>query len=76
VVIHSVPNYSTVVGIPGRVVRARRDGADNLMYDNLEHGTLPDPEGQLIDELSRRIDQLENQVKLLADDRIIEKQGY
>ncbi len=76
VVIHSVPDYSTVVGIPGRVVRARHDAEDNLMYDNLEHGTLPDPEGQLIDELSRRIDQLENQVRMLAEDRMTEKQGY
>ena len=71
VVIHSVPAHSTVVGIPGRVVRARLDTDDNL-----EHGSLPDPEGQLIDELSRRIDQLENQVRMLAEDRMTEKQGY
>ena len=71
VVIRSVPDYSTVVGIPGRVVRARMD-----VENNLEHGALPDPEGQLIDELSRRIDQLENQVKLLSEDRMTEKQGY
>ena len=71
VVIRSVPDFSTVVGIPGRVVRARMD-----VEDNLEHGTLPDPEGQLIDDLSRRIDQLENQVKMLSEDRMTEKQGY
>jgi serine O-acetyltransferase len=63
VVIRSVPDNSTVVGIPGRVVRARMD-----MADNLEHGTLPDPEGQLIDELTRRIDQLETQVRVLSEE--------
>ncbi|MGI8743297.1 MAG: serine O-acetyltransferase [Bryobacteraceae bacterium] len=70
VVIRSVPDHSTVIGIPGRVVRARND-----VIDNLEHGKLPDPEGQLIDELTRRIEQLENQVRLLAGERLTEKQG-
>jgi serine O-acetyltransferase len=65
VVIRPVPDHSTVVGVPGRVVR-RRAGADD---DMLEHGTLPDPEGQLIEALSRRIEQLEKQVKLMADDK-------
>ncbi len=64
VVIRSVPDYSTVVGIPGRIVRARTD-----VNDNLEHGRLPDPEGQLIDELTRRIDRLEAQIKMLAEER-------
>jgi len=70
VVIRSVPDHSTVIGIPRRVVRARND-----VIDNLEHGKLPDPEGQLIDELTRRIEQLENQVRLLAGERLTEKQG-
>jgi len=65
VVIRPVPDYSTVVGIPGRVVRARIDPTDNL-----EHGTLPDPEGQLIDDLTHRIEQLEAQVKMLAEERL------
>ena len=69
VVIRSVPAYSTVVGIPGRVVRSRMDSNDNL-----EHGRLPDPEGQLIDELAKRIEQLESQVKRLAEERIEERQ--
>jgi serine O-acetyltransferase len=68
VVIRSVPDYSTVVGVPGRVVRARVDTGDYL-----EHGTLPDPEGQLIDDLSKRIEQLEAQVKLLAEERMAER---
>jgi serine O-acetyltransferase len=68
VVIRSVPDYSTVVGVPGRVVRARVDTGDYL-----EHGTLPDPEGQLIDDLTKRIEQLEAQIKLLAEDRLAER---
>jgi serine O-acetyltransferase len=65
VVIHSVPANSTVVGVPGRVTRARVDTGDNL-----EHGNLPDPEGQLIDDLTRRIEQLEEQIRLLAEERM------
>jgi serine O-acetyltransferase len=67
VVIRSVPDNSTVVGIPGRVVRSRVDAGD------LEHGTLPDPEGQLIDDLTKRIEQLEAQIKMLAEDRLAER---
>ncbi len=70
VVIRSVPDYSTVVGVPGRVVRTR-EGTDDADY--LEHGTLPDPEGQLIDDLTKRIEQLEAQIKLLAEDRLAER---
>jgi len=67
VVIRSVPDNSTVVGVPARVVRSRGDA------DNLEHGNLPDPEGQLIDELSRRIDQLEAQLRMLAEERLAQR---
>jgi serine O-acetyltransferase len=69
VVIRSVPDNSTVVGVPARVVRSRAEAADNL-----EHGNLPDPEGQLIDDLSRRIEQLEAQMRMLAEDRLAERQ--
>jgi serine O-acetyltransferase len=68
VVIRSVPEHSTVVGVPGRVVRSRADAGDYL-----EHGTLPDPEGQLIDDLTKRIEQLETQIKLLAEDRLAQR---
>jgi serine O-acetyltransferase len=70
VVIRSVPDHSTVVGVPGRVVRTRVDTGDG---DYLEHGTLPDPEGQLIDDLTKRIEQLEAQIKLLAEDRLAKR---
>jgi len=65
VVVRPVPDYSTVVGIPGRIVRSRGEAVDNL-----EHGKLPDPEGQLIDDLTRRMETLEAQLKLLASERL------
>jgi serine O-acetyltransferase len=56
-----VPDNSTVVGVPGRVVRIRAEGGP------LEHGRLPDPEGQAIDDLARRVAELEGMVRKLVD---------
>lgn len=59
VVVHPVPDNSTVVGIPGRVVRFRApEGV-------LDHGMLPDPEGQEIEELKSRVHDLEEQLKAI-----------
>jgi serine O-acetyltransferase len=66
VVVRSVPDHSTVVGVPGRVV----GGAET---EPLEHGMLPDPEGQAIDDLARRMAQLENLVRSLADEKTTTK---
>jgi serine O-acetyltransferase len=66
VVVRSVPSHSTVVGVPGRVV-----GDANADLDTLAHGTLPDPEGQAIDELTKRISELESMVRALANDKAI-----
>ena len=63
VVVRPVPDCSTVVGVPGRVV-----GDGDTEFDSLEHGKLPDPEGQAIDELSRRVAELEALVKSLANE--------
>ena len=65
VVIRSVPDSSTVVGIPGRIVRSPGN-----VNDNLEHGRLPDPEGQLIDELARRVEHLEMVLKTLSQEQL------
>jgi serine O-acetyltransferase len=54
-----VPDHSTVVGIPGRIVRQRNAEGD------LEHGQLPDPEGQEIQDLRQRVADLEQQVRAL-----------
>ena len=62
VVLKPVPPHSTVVGIPGRVVRSRTDDDQTL-----EHGQLPDPEGQAMEQLTQRLDQLEALVRDLAE---------
>ena len=64
VVVHSVPDNSTVVGIPGRVVRIAGEPVPEQM---LEHGQLPDPEALEIDELRQRVSELEAQVRAIRD---------
>jgi serine O-acetyltransferase len=61
VVVHPAPDNSTVVGVPGRVVRVRPEGG------LLEHGRLPDPEGQAMDDLARRVEALEDAIRGLKD---------
>ena len=68
VVVHAVPDNSTVVGVPGRVVRVRSEG-------QLEHGRLPDPEGQAIDDLARRVEALEGMLRRLIADHEVEYHG-
>ena len=62
VVVKPVPDHSTVVGIPGRIVRTRSEGMGEL-----EHGKLPDPQGQAIDDLVRRVEELEQLVTRLTE---------
>ena len=62
VVVKPVPDHSTVVGIPGRIVRTRSEGMGEL-----EHGKLPDPQGQAIDDLGRRVEELEQLVTRLTE---------
>ena len=62
VVVHPVPDHSTVVGVPGRVVRIRPEGGV------LEHGRLPDPEGQAIDDLARRVAELEETLRRMIEE--------
>ncbi len=64
VVIHSVPDDSTVVGIPGRVVRTKGEAVGEL-----EHGQLPDPEALEIEQLTARVEQLEELVRELLERR-------
>jgi serine O-acetyltransferase len=65
VVIKSVPPHSTVVGVPGRIVRAR--SAEN---EELEHGKLPDPEAQMMEDLAARVERLERQLHALQEEKI------
>ena len=65
VVVKDVPPYSTVVGIPGKVIK-RKD------YSPLGHDKLPDIEKELFEYLMDRIKVLENAV-INNDKNIIEK---
>jgi serine O-acetyltransferase len=65
VVVKDVPPYSTVVGIPGKVIK-RKD------YSPLGHNKLPDIEKELFEYLMDRIKVLEEAV-LNGDKNIIEK---
>lgn len=69
VVIKSVPEHSTVVGVPGRIVRTKMEN------EELEHGRLPDPEGQAIEDLNRRIEQLEKELHELRQDNLSARRG-
>ena len=64
VVVKTVPENSTVVGIPGKVVRPAE-----TRHCVLEHGNLPDPEAQDIENLKRRVAELEAMVTAASRDR-------
>jgi serine O-acetyltransferase len=64
VVVKEVPENSTVVGIPGRVVISEEKKAEPKA--DLEHGRLPDPQAKAMECLFEQIRALENQVKELT----------
>jgi serine O-acetyltransferase len=59
VVLHNVPPHSTVVGIPGKVVR-RRKADEN---ESLAHQNLPDPTMDELARLAKRVEALEKKAK-------------
>ncbi|WP_248929050.1 serine O-acetyltransferase [Paenibacillus hamazuiensis] len=59
VVLQEVPPNSTVVGIPGRVVK--RDG---VRVDRLAHDNLPDPVIDMFRNLQQQIDDLKRQLEM------------
>lgn len=61
VVLKSVPDGSTVVGIPGRVVQEKRKCAIDL-----DHGQLPDPVAEAIRLILERQDEMERQIRQLG----------
>lgn len=67
VVVHPVPDHSTVVGVPGRVVRIRDENGV------LEHGKLPDPEGQALEDLTHRVAELEAMLRQIVAERDVEE---
>lgn len=60
VVIHSVPDYCTVVGVPAEIVRREGKKTPSL---TLDHGDLPDP----IEELKERLRALQKEVETLEE---------
>lgn len=58
VVLKDVPEYSTVVGIPGRIVIQN----GKRVRKNLDHHKLPDPVADRVDELQREINGLKDQL--------------
>jgi serine O-acetyltransferase len=67
VVVHPVPDNSTVIGVPGRVVRIRDENGV------LEHGKLPDPEGQALEDLTHRVAELEAMLRQIIAERDVEE---
>jgi serine O-acetyltransferase len=61
-----------VVGVPGHIV-SDAVGEGDSERDSLEHGNLPDPEAQAIDDLTRRVAELESMIHSLVDEKVSSK---
>ncbi|MBW6511002.1 MAG: serine O-acetyltransferase [Desulfuromonadaceae bacterium] len=68
VVVKEVPNNSTVVGIPGRVVISDGDKVEQERND-LEHSNLPDPVAKAFSCLFDQVRHLEERVKNLTSEQ-------
>ena len=67
VVVRSVPDHSTVVGIPGRIVAIKGVAIADEEDAMLEHGQLPDPVGQTLANLNERVALLEDELREKKD---------
>lgn len=70
VVLKEVPPFSTVVGIPGKVVcqygeKIDRDSLDDV---DLEHNELPDPEGEMLLCMQGSLTRLEERIAKLEEE--------
>jgi hypothetical protein len=43
--------------------------------EQLEHGKLPDPEGQALDDLRSRVEELERMLREIAEEKLSSRQG-
>ena len=68
VVVRSVPDHSTVVGIPGRVVAIKGVAISEEEEAMLEHGQLPDPVGQTLANLNERVALIEEELRAKKDE--------
>jgi len=66
VVLHDVPDHSTVVGIPGRV---RVQNGKRVGPSDLDHHKLPDPMADRFNELTSQIESLQKEITLLKEER-------
>ncbi|MFH1645382.1 MAG: serine O-acetyltransferase [Candidatus Omnitrophota bacterium] len=60
VVIKDVPDNSTVVGVPGRIVKKEGKRIPGI---SLDHAALPDPIAQALERLQHEIDYIEDEIK-------------
>ena len=61
VVVHSVPDNSVVVGIPGRIISRSRTTRDPII-EGVEGELIPDPVGLSLESLFERLHELETQI--------------
>lgn len=73
VVVHSVPEGATVVGIPGRVVKTRTEAIGTLDHGRVAESAETD--GADIEQLNDRIRELEALLRLLLEDRVGQARG-
>jgi len=73
VVVHSVPEGATVVGIPGRIIRGRATALGMLEHDRIAAAGESDVAD--IEQLSDRIRELEALVRLLLEDNVGQGRG-
>ncbi|MFC3788500.1 serine O-acetyltransferase [Paenibacillus sp. GCM10012307] len=63
VVVREVPPFSTVVGIPGKIVRSN----GRRVADRLDHSHLPDPVVDTCRQLQAELDEMREQVERMKD---------
>ncbi|MEJ6951718.1 serine O-acetyltransferase [Natronospora cellulosivora (SeqCode)] len=71
VVLKDIPEYSTVVGIPGRVIL--REGKRLHPELELNHAELPDPVGEALTAAKEKLEEMEERCKELCGDKNSEK---
>jgi serine O-acetyltransferase len=73
VVVHSVAPGSTVVGIPGRVVRTRSEAIGVLDHDRVAASAETEPAD--LEQVADRIRELEALIRLLLEERVGQGRG-
>lgn len=63
VVLKEVPPNCTVVGVPGRIVSREAASAEGISMIDLDHNKLPDPIAEVLINMQKRIEELENTVQ-------------